>query len=329
MNSLLFPLIRTLSDQRFHSGEEIAVNFNVSRGTVNNLIKQVRKMGLEIHAVKGRGYRMARPVTWLETAQIRKVVEAINGQITVRVEDHVDSTNTRLLEESRSGRLPAILCAEYQTGGRGRRGRRWAAAPGGSLSFSISWQFDRPIGELGGLSLAIGLALIRGISKHARRPLELKWPNDIVAGYRKLAGILVELQGEATGPAVAVIGVGVNLALPILLRTDISQGVVDLEELGWTENRNGLLADCIVEIISMLEKFNDVGFSSMVKEWNEWHAYQSRRVSLLLPDGNTEAGKVCGVDEFGALLIEQDNAHIRRFSCGEVSLRPVHTRPDL
>lgn len=326
MNSLLFPLIRKLNDQRFHSGEDLAAEYAVSRATVNNLIRQAREMGLEIHAVRGRGYRLARACEWLDARALRKRLADSDKNLNVEVVEQIDSTSSRLMEQLRVGDAPSVLCAEYQTGGRGRRGREWAAAPAGSLIFSVSWRFERPVGELGGLSLATGLALVRALSRHTRHALQLKWPNDILAGFRKLAGVLVEIQGEASGPSAAVIGVGVNLLLPASLRADIAQGVVDMDELGRTTDRTSMLVDCLEELVAMMKRFDAAGFSPLVKEWDQWHAYQNKDVNLILPGGKRETGRVQGVDASGALLIRQADGMLTRYSSGEVSLRPHHPR---
>lgn len=327
MTTLLFPLIRKLNDQHFHSGTDLANEFAISRGTVYNLIQQAMGMGLEIHSVKGRGYRLVHSYEWLDVAAIREKLTQTNKNVHLDVVDQVDSTNTCLMERLRAGEEPSVLCAEYQTGGRGRRGRQWTAVPGGSLIFSLSWRFEQPVGELGGLSLATGLALARAMSTHSQQALGLKWPNDIVSGYRKVAGILVEIQGEASGPSAVVIGVGINLYLPKALRLEIAQGVVDMEELGWTARRNDLLAGCLDQLIAMLKVFGQTGFAPFVEEWGRGHAYQNKYVNLMLPDGTKETGKVAGVDAGGALLVEQGDGNIRRYSCGEVSLRAQKPRP--
>lgn len=327
MSPLLFPLIRKLNDQRFHSGEDLATEYAVSRGTVNNLIQQARGMGLKIHAVRGRGYRLAHACEWLDVDALSKRLARSHKALNVEVVEQIDSTNSRLLEQLRHGDAPSVLCAEYQTGGRGRRGRAWAAAPGGGLIFSLSWRFERPVGELGGLSLATGLALVRALSRHSRHALQLKWPNDILAGFRKLAGVLVEIQGEASGPSAAVIGVGVNLLLPASLRADIAQGVVDMDELGRTSDRTSMLADCLDELLAMMKRFDAAGFSPLVEEWAQWHAYQNKDVNLILPGGKRETGRVQGVDASGALLIRQADGTLTRYSSGEVSLRPHNARP--
>jgi BirA family biotin operon repressor/biotin-[acetyl-CoA-carboxylase] ligase len=322
MGAQLFPLIRRLGDSHFHSGENLAAEFSVTRATINNLVRQAREMGLRIQAVKGQGYRLADSCEWLDDGRLRSRLTQAGSDLDVEVVERTGSTNTELMERLRAGNSPSILCAEYQTAGRGRRGRHWAAAPAGSLIFSLSWRFERPVGELGGLSLAVGLAVIRALSQHSNHKLQLKWPNDIVAGFRKLAGILVEIQGEAGGPSAVVVGVGVNLKLPAGLRAEINQGVVDMDELGWSCRRNDLLADCLIELDVMMREFGRTGFSVMVEAWNSWHAYQGRQVSLIMSNGERESGSVSGVDAFGALLMRNTSGQIQRYSSGEISLRP-------
>ena len=246
----------------------------------------------------------------------------------VEVVEQIDSTNSRLLDQLRLGDAPSVLCAEYQTGGRGRRGREWAAAPGGSLIFSLSWRFERPVGELGGLSLATGLALVRALSRHSGHALQLKWPNDILAGFRKLAGVLVEIQGEASGPSAAVIGVGVNLLLPKALRSDIAQGVVDMDELGRTTDRTSMLADCLDELISMMKRFDQAGFSPLVEEWVPMACLpgQGGQPDAAWRKTRERQGGGRGCQRRLADPPGQ-TGRWRRYSGGEISLRPHHARP--
>ena len=106
-----------------------------------------------------------------------------------------------------------FLTAEYQSAGRGRRTRRWFAPPGGALCLSIGWSFAALPADIGALSLAIGVCVLRALESVGQPGAALKWPNDVVVGTGKLGGILIELRAEAGGPAQVVIGVGLNVAL--------------------------------------------------------------------------------------------------------------------
>lgn len=184
------------------------------------------------------------------------------------------------------------------------------------------WRFERGIGELSGLSIAVGLALARALAPHCPLPVRLKWPNDVLAGYRKLAGILVEVQGELAGPSFAVIGIGVNQKLPAQERQEIDQAVIDLAEMGVGLGRTELLHAILAELAGRLSLFEQEGIRPLLAEWPRWHAHEGRAVWLATPDGQRHSGTASGLDEAGNLLLRLASGETRRFSAGEVSLRP-------
>lgn len=151
----------------------------------------------------------------------------------------------------------------------------------------------------------------------------LKWPNDILCHYLKLAGILVELQGEVLGPAVAVIGIGINLNLSKTVRSHVDQGVTDvLRAAGHMPDRNHLFGRLLAELVIVLEQFQEKGFVVFREEWMHYHAYEGRPVTLYLPDGTPQTGTVCGVADDGALLL-QTAVGMCRYNSGEISLREI------
>jgi len=215
-----------------------------------------------------------------------------------------------------------LLAAEWQTAGRGRRGRAWTAVAGGSLTFSLGWRFERGAGFLAGLSLAVGVALARALESAGFDGIALKWPNDLVHRHCKLGGILIELTGDALGPSLAVIGVGLNVRLPPAARSEIAQAVTDLAAIagGRRIDRNAVLAGIVTELATMLEGYARDGFAPLRGEWQRRHAFQKKPVKIVLPDGDTARGDVVGVDADGALVLDQGGRRLR-FVTGEVSLR--------
>jgi BirA family biotin operon repressor/biotin-[acetyl-CoA-carboxylase] ligase len=196
-------------------------------------------------------------------------------------------------------------------------------ALGGGLAFSLRWRFDQGPGALSGLSLAIGVALIRALRRAGIPDAELKWPNDVLHNYRKLAGILIEVQGDMLGPSTAVIGIGLNLQLADATKELIDQAVVDVRTVtGSTPQRNLLFAQLLGELAGVLEVFEKQGFAALRDEWIEYHAYQGKPVQLLMPDGSMREGEVLGVSEDGSLLVFGDGA-TQRFASGEISLRTM------
>ncbi len=318
----LFPLLRRLSDGRFHSGQVLAEAFGLSRSSIFNVVAEAEAMGLTIHAVRGRGYRLPEPVEWLDGRAVSQRLGSTASAYTLHILDSVDSTNTALMAAALNGAADGtLICSEYQQSGKGRRGRHWHAVPGGSLTFSTLWRFDNGLQSMAGLSLAAGLAIARAVNRHSRHPARLKWPNDVLVDYRKLAGILVEVQGDMNGAAFAVVGIGLNVRLNEAQRDAVDQAVVDLAEMGVTVGRNQLLADCLLELHTVMALFRQRGFAALHAEWQALDAYAGKPVALTMPDSRRIKGVASGVDETGAFLLRDANSSLIPFSGGEISLR--------
>lgn len=325
MKLLSFSVLRLLSDGQFRSGEEIAQTLGVSRASVWNALQAAEEHGLEIYKVRGRGYCLQQPIEWLDREQILAALGDKAGRFQIEISDTVDSTNQQLAQRISADTSQAtVLAAEVQTHGRGRRGRIWHTALGGGLAFSLRWRFDQGPAALSGLSLAIGVAMIRALRRAGIAGTELKWPNDVLHNYRKLAGILIEVQGDMLGPSTAVIGIGLNLHLADATKELIDQAVVDVRTVtGSPPQRNLLFAQLLGELADVLDVFEKQGFAALRDEWIEYHAYQGKLVQLLMPDGSKRAGEVLGVSEDGSLLVFGDGT-TQRFASGEISLRPIN-----
>jgi BirA family biotin operon repressor/biotin-[acetyl-CoA-carboxylase] ligase len=231
-----------------------------------------------------------------------------------------DSTNAVLLARAETGAPSGtVVIAEEQTAGRGRRGRTWFASPGDSLTFSLLWRFA-PGTAPAGLSLAVGVAVARALSRVGAGGTALKWPNDILRDDRKLGGILVELVPGA--PHAAVIGIGINLRLPVAMPEDVRAASAAILAAGDTIDANSLYAALLGELLATLEAFAAGGFAAIRPEWLAHHAFQDARVSLTSDFGPPRAGICRGVDSDGALLLEVDG-RVERILSGEVSLRPA------
>lgn len=322
MNTMAFQTLRALADGAFHSGEAIAGMLGVTRSAVWYGIRDIAAAGFEIEKVRGRGYRLSRALSLLDAGRIRDLLGAGSAKFVLEVLDRVDSTNTRLMLRAAEGAPSGlVLAAEAQTAGRGRRGRAWQSAIGSTLTFSLLWRFAQGARELAGLSLAVGVALARALRASGAAGVALKWPNDVQLSGGKLAGILIEMQGDVLGPSAAVIGIGVNVRADPRVAAAVDQPLADLESAsGAVVDRNQLLARMLTELAGVLEQFAGSGFAPLRAEWQQLHAFQDRRVELLLPDGESRAGIARGVAEDGALLLETA-AGLQRCHSGEVSLR--------
>jgi biotin-[acetyl-CoA-carboxylase] ligase BirA-like protein len=176
----------------------------------------------------------------------------------IEVVDQVGSTSTELLRRAQRRDIHGqVLAAEWQSAGRGRRGKAWTAVAGGSLTFSIGWRYEQGAGFLAGLSLAVGVAVVKALEAEGLAGVELKWPNDLVHKHLKVGGILVELNGDALGPSTVVVGVGLNVRLPAEIRRNIEQPVSDLTTVAGRGapaiDRNHLLARLSAELAATLD----------------------------------------------------------------------------
>ncbi|HEY9098066.1 MAG TPA: biotin--[acetyl-CoA-carboxylase] ligase [Thiobacillus sp.] len=322
VHQALFPILRRLADGRFHSGQDLAREFSLSRASIFNVLKQAESMGLEIHAVRGRGYKTPAPVEWLDASQIALRLEKLSSAFRLHGLGSVASTNTLLMEAGMHGAEDGtVFYAEHQHAGKGRRGRVWHAVLGGSLTFSVLWRFERGLQSLAGLSLVVGLAIARTINRYSAYQTRLKWPNDVLMDYRKLAGILVEVQGDLNGAAYAVVGVGINVKLSTKQRDAVDQAVVDLTEMGVTVGRNQLLADCLCEMHMVMAIFREQGFAALRDDWQALDAYSGKSVVLNVPNTIAVEGRASGVDVTGAFLLRDAQDKVQAYNGGEVSLR--------
>lgn len=265
---------------------------------------------------------MSKSVEWMDANAVSNGLGDVAHAYDIRISDSEASTNETLMKTALSSAVDgSVLCVEHQYAGKGRRGRQWLSVLGGSLTFSVLLRFERGLQSMGGLSLVAGLAVARAVNRHSRHPARLKWPNDILVGYRKLAGILVEAQGDMNGSAFAIVGIGLNVRLTDTQREGIDQAVIDLAEMDVTVGRNQLLADCLRELHMTLSIFREHGFPALRDEWMAMDAYSGKEVSLLLPNTQAIQGVDCGVDNTGALMLCDGNAIPTAYSGGEISLR--------
>lgn len=326
MKPLAFSVLHLLSDGKFRSGEEIAQTLGISRASVWNALHEAEQSGLELYKVRGRGYCLPQPIEWLDKGRIHSSLGEAARHFNLEIVDIADSTNRQLMQRAAEAPHASVIAAELQTQGRGRRGREWHAGLGGGLAFSLLWRFNQGAGALSGLSLAVGVAMIRSLRRAGIVDAALKWPNDVLHNFRKLAGILIELQGDMLGPSVAVIGIGLNLQLSEPVRDRIDQAVVDVSTLlGEVPQRNQLFAQLLTDLAEVLAIFETQGFAALRDEWQDYHAYQGKPAQLLMPDGSRREGEILGVNEDGALLMFADGA-TQRYASGEISLRPLQAR---
>jgi BirA family biotin operon repressor/biotin-[acetyl-CoA-carboxylase] ligase len=323
MSALTFQALRRLSDGRFHSGEEVARELGRSRATLSEALRIAPDLGVELFSVRGKGYKLATPIEFIDVPRVRGAMGACARRIALEVVDEIDSTSTRLMERATAG-APSGTClaAEWQSAGRGRRGRTWIASLGGSLTFSLLWRFERGAGHLGGLSLAVGVAVARALAACGVERVQVKWPNDVVCDFRKIAGILVETAGEMQGPSVAIIGAGINYRLGERVLDRIDQPVTDVAQCSERlAARNEVLGKVLAEMVTTLATFDRHGFAALRDAWRELHAYQGRRVRVMPGREAAFDADVVDVGADGVLVVRRVDGQLVSLASAEISLR--------
>ena len=324
MSALTFQALRRLADGRFHSGEEVARELGRSRATLSEALKIAPELGIEIYSVRGKGYKLATPIEFIDVARVREAMGAQAARIALEVVDEIDSTSTRLMSRAMAGAASGTcLLAEWQSAGRGRRGRSWVASLGGSLTFSLLWRFERGAGHLGGLSLAVGVAVARALDACGVERIRVKWPNDVVCDFRKIAGILVETSGEMQGPSVAIIGAGINYRLGERVIDLIDQPVTDVAQCSAAvPSRSELLGRVLAQMCVALDAFDRHGFAALRDAWRERHAYHGKRVQVMAGREAPFEAEVVDVGADGVLVVRRDDGQLVSLASAEISLRP-------
>ena len=317
-------LLKLLSDGDFHSGEDLGAALGVSRMAVWKHLKTLRELGVDFEVVRGKGYRLSASIELLDGDEISTGISRSTATHidSINIFHELDSTNNWLREQCLSGAPSGTVClAEMQHAGRGRRGRSWVSPYAANLYLSLLWRSPAGAAALGGLSLVTGIAVLRCLQAWGVEAAGLKWPNDILVRNAKLAGILIDVVGEASGPCAVIIGVGVNVCMPPLAGADIDQSWTDLSRLiGRSElSRNRLAAGLLDQLLPAVAEFETAGLQPFLGEWRRYDIVDGCQVDLQLPN-ETVSGTACGIDDGGALLVETVNGR-RRFTSGEVSVR--------
>lgn len=311
-----YKIISLLTATEFVSGEKIGEHLGISRAAVSKHIKGLSDWGLDIYSVQGKGYKLANPVQLLDEQVIQQLTS-----VPVELISIIDSTNQHLLDNTDNLAQGSVCLAEYQAKGRGRRGRQWISPFGSNLYLSMYWQLEAGMAAAMGLSLVIGIAAVEALEQLGISGVKLKWPNDLYYQDRKLAGILVEMSGQAGGAANLVIGMGMNVAMP-KDTAGITQPWASVSEVtdGNVPDRNQLAASFINTWEQALLKYEAEGMSGFVERWNDLDNFLNRPVKLII--GSKEiCGIARGINDQGGVLLETDKG-IETFIGGEVSLRP-------
>jgi len=314
-------LLQLLGDGKNHSGQELAHLLNVSRTAIWKQLAKLEGLGLELISQSGKGYCLVGGLELLNEELIQSrlapATSANLSQLTVLTA--IDSTNAFLMRQEPEAGIRACF-AEYQTAGRGRRGRQWVSPFASNIYLSLRLSIESGLGAFEGISLAIGVAVARALNELGVSDVQLKWPNDVLWSGKKLGGILIEVVGDPSGVCHLVVGLGLNIKTEKSMALAIDQPWVALDTISPDLPGRNEIASCLLNhIVPLLRTYESEGFETYKREWEALNAHSNQTVDLFM--GSTQTtGIVRGVNSSGALLLET-NRGLEIFHGGEVSLR--------
>ena len=324
MSKTSLHVLNMLANGEFLSGESLGKMLGISRMAISKAIKGLNHQGLSIASVPGKGYQLETPVQLLDKQVICSALSKAGSESChIEILQQVESTSDYLIDKSRLRDINRHVClAEAQSSGRGRRQRGWHASPYRNVVLSIGWRFDEGMSGLAGLGIAAGITIARTLHEAGfDSDIGLKWPNDIVWNDSKLGGLLIDVRGEHDGPCLAVLGLGLNIALSNKEQQIIDQPCVSLQQITEdTVDRNALIAELIRALHLLFEEYASTGFQSFQQAWSNYDRLNGREVRVLRGDASF-SGIAKGIDELGALLLDEGKKPFSRFLSGDVSLR--------
>ncbi len=322
---LTIRVLAVLAGGEFCSLETLAGAAGDDLSAVRDRLDTLNTLGLALESVPGRGVRIAGGLDLLDAETVNR---ALSDEVRAALDDlvvlpFVDSTNAEAQRQLAMGApCGRVYTAELQSAGRGRRGRAWVSPFARNLYLSLTWAFPGGPETLSGLSLAVGVAVVRGLADAGATGLTLKWPNDICHRDAKLGGILLETVGDVDGSCHVIIGVGLNVAMPRTVAAGIEQQWTDVSTVigELTPDRSTLLAAVLNELLPLVGQFQADGFGAWREAWQQLDMTRDRAVVVEGTGLDRQEGIGRGVDTDGALLLDTAGG-LRRFHGGEVSLR--------
>jgi BirA family biotin operon repressor/biotin-[acetyl-CoA-carboxylase] ligase len=314
----IYSLLNQLSDGAFHSGSSLGEKFGVSRAAIWKALGRLSELNLNIESVKGKGYRLSNGLDLLNVEEILNEVPSINKEkLNLNLLLATESTNKWLLSQSNLSKKYEVCIAEMQKAGKGRRGKVWVSPFGKNIYLSAAFDLQGGVEVLNGLSLVVGVAVIRLLKDLGVNDAALKWPNDIWIGSKKVAGILVELQGEATTGWRVVVGVGLNVYMDEQDGVSIDQPWTSISERIACK-RSFIAAGLINNLLEVLDYHQKYGFEYFVSEWEASDYLRGKSVQ----SSGGHVGVAVGINKQGALLVDSLNG-LECINAGEISVRPV------
>ncbi len=315
-------ILKLLKQNVYISGERIATNLSISRAGVWKHINLLRKKGYQIVSSPHKGYCLLQTADSIIPEAI--TIDLGTQKIGRRVIYYEELKSTQDVADRLARRGEGeglVVISGRQTQGRGRKARAWLSPALGGIYLSIILKPNiSPVNAVQ-IPMVAGVALARAIRMVTKLPAEIKWPNDIHIGERKVAGILTEINCEVDRVNYIILGIGINVNTEIASLAVQGNVATSLaHELGGNVSRVELIRKFLVEFEIIYFKFIRAGLDSLLSQWRSLNNTLGAQVKVS-DEGFAVAGKALDIDGDGFLLVEDGSGKIHRIISGDVSLR--------
>lgn len=321
-NKKLAQLTQILSDGNYHSGSELGAKLQITRSAIWKMIKKLQGYGVSLHSTQSNGYLLAEPLLLLDPKTIK---QGLSLEAAVTVLESITSTNDYFrLTKSFSNKKIHFCFSEEQTKGRGRRQRVWHSPFGKNIYLSCRYPIQKDLSELAGLSLIVGLAIKAMLASLNLPEASVKWPNDLMLGEKKIAGVLIDVQAESHSISIATIGIGLNVNVTAINRASIDQSWTSLRDQQKTFlDRNKIAILLAKSLLTYMKRFERTGFSAFSKEWSAADFLAGKKLTFQHHDDSI-TGTALGINDQGHLLLKLASGRVQAYSSGDAYL--VRTR---
>ena len=317
---MLKSILNLLADGEFHSDKEISKFLGVSDKMVSLVLKQILDLSINLEVINDNNYRISGGLELLNASWINKELGETQQLLSqLEVLTLIDSTKNYVLNKTKYIGNYAVF-AEQQTTGRGQFKRTWYSNFGKDIALSLLWQISNPLNKLGGLTLAVGIAVVKALEQYGLKKIRLKWPNDIVYEGKKLSGILIESRTLKQKIHKLVIGIGLNLYNPPSHYFTKDQAITSIFSLQNLPPRRNQLACLILKnLLRTLVEFEAKGLSYFLQDWQRLDNLKGKLITIQ-NQANVIEGIAKGINTEGQLCVLIQNK-LQYFNSGEIKVK--------
>lgn len=316
-------ILKALRRGGYLSGEDLAKSLGITRTAIWKYIRNLRQKGYQIHSSPRLGYRLEQAPDLLTPEEIQTdLATKIFGQ-SIHYLEEVTSTQDEARRLAESGAAEGTLVvAEAQVAGRGRRGRHWMSPPRTGIYLSVILRPHLEPFNIAQIPIVVGIAVCQSIAEISALQPRIKWPNDVLVGGKKVAGILVEMSAEPERVHYVILGIGINVNPPAsTFPNSLQPSATSLAEAaGQLVSRRMLVQTLLGNLEALYDEFKLTGFQALRERWRRWDKTIHSWVQIEDASGSF-VGYALDIDKDGALIVKDGEGVVRRVLAGDATLK--------